>query len=953
MKFSKSAPLNILFIIFLGIIIGIFLTETNPELKTIGFASSPAGKNLQARNIPVNELTVSTAHSCELHGGYCDLSGCLLSDDEIELTQGTQFCSNGALCCARIYRVGSQPQTESINGINVTMRIAQENGYLQYTDLSVQGTVKRISTSLLNQQLYFGGCNVQVYSNTWSGDPPIFVYSLIRVWNCTQLGAPICGNGVMETGEQCDGTQLLTDQCRLFGFDSGTITCNNNCTLNTNVCTAICGNGQLAPTEQCDDGGLCSNNTTVCTSDAFCSYYGANPPCTKRNGDGCNAQCETEYCGDGIINNAINGIVSETCDDEDQQNGDGCNSACQLEYCGDGTINNNNSEECDDGNNANNDGCNSACDIEVSVCGNGIIENGEQCDDNNTNNWDGCNSICQIEVPVCGNNHIEQGEQCDDGNTINGDGCSSACQTEQTGNLCGNGVMETGEQCDGTNLGVYGNGVNRCTQYNDPLFDGGNLTCFPNSDIYSRDCTINYLACTGPLHADFKVFKRTSVVPEKWMEVNLLTEDIEFGAKYRLDGTYSVGEAIELFEIGTTPDNVQALGVPLFGPFYADRKLGGITGQTPDFFHIYGQYLLKLGVYDSTGANYTETTKNMTITSFDLLSSMPFNTAAINAQQTAISGNYLWAISSTKIAAVNISDPNNLPPFAYLEDISLPQTKLKANNNNVILQKVNSIKIYTNNPGNFNLLYEITPQQLGIGSFIGTEVVGDYLYFTTFENPNIKKLRVFNISNPSSPQEVTSLVVPTEVSGLNKLGSKALAFNSQSGLRVIDIRNQANPILLPPQPGIQIQASQSIAGDYRIAWEWPPGINFVDVVVPDNPSEPITFSQTYEIDYNDPNIFQYPPAIPDDQFALGYGNVQLVDKFRLYMQYNSGLSSGIIKFDVTDPNNAYIIEQRRNNGPANEIFTGILVPIYTEPNKSTLGRILLIGHENYGFRAYK
>ena len=106
MKFFHNPPINILLIIFVGVIIGVFLTEANPELKTIGFASSPAAKSLQARNL-TTEPNAIALHSCELHGGYCDLSGCLLSEEEIELTQATQFCSQGALCCARVYRIGN------------------------------------------------------------------------------------------------------------------------------------------------------------------------------------------------------------------------------------------------------------------------------------------------------------------------------------------------------------------------------------------------------------------------------------------------------------------------------------------------------------------------------------------------------------------------------------------------------------------------------------------------------------------------------------------------------------------------------------------------------------------------------------------------------------------------------------------------------------------------------
>jgi len=45
------------------------------------------------------------------------------------------------------------------------------------------------------------------------------------------------------------------------------------------------------------------------------------------DGDGCNADCEEEFCGDGIVNNE-----DENCDDGDSEDGDGCDENCQTEY---------------------------------------------------------------------------------------------------------------------------------------------------------------------------------------------------------------------------------------------------------------------------------------------------------------------------------------------------------------------------------------------------------------------------------------------------------------------------------------------------------------------------------------------------------------------------------------------------------------------------------------------
>ncbi|MDX6587509.1 MAG: large repetitive protein [Solirubrobacterales bacterium] len=105
-----------------------------------------------------------------------------------------------------------------------------------------------------------------------------------------------CGNGVIDTGEQCDGLDLNGATCVSQGFTGGTLACDGNCQFDTSACTA-CGNGIVEPGETCDDGN-------------------------QVNGDGCSSTCQQEpgfqctgspsvcstTCGDGIVAGA------EVCD---------------------------------------------------------------------------------------------------------------------------------------------------------------------------------------------------------------------------------------------------------------------------------------------------------------------------------------------------------------------------------------------------------------------------------------------------------------------------------------------------------------------------------------------------------------------------------------------------------------------------------------------------------------
>jgi len=66
--------------------------------------------------------------------------------------------------------------------------------------------------------------------------------------------------------------------------------------------------------------------------------------CTGKNidGDGCNALCRIEECGNGVVD------VGEACDDGNDNTCDGC-SSCTIDMCGDGLVCASQNEACDDG----------------------------------------------------------------------------------------------------------------------------------------------------------------------------------------------------------------------------------------------------------------------------------------------------------------------------------------------------------------------------------------------------------------------------------------------------------------------------------------------------------------------------------------------------------------------------------------------------------------------------
>ncbi|MEW5849551.1 MAG: hypothetical protein AB2A00_12105 [Myxococcota bacterium] len=317
-------------------------------------------------------------------------------------------------------------------------------------------------------------------------------------------GAWFCGNGVVETGEECDppnGTSCdgLCQHLAPAGWRCdtdfyGDTTCDCGCgaqdldcaSLDASICgynncsggqvpisddnaqchqpPAQCGNNVVeSPAEDCDppDGNTCDANCQRIAdlpADWVCpgSYYD-DGPCDC----GCGAQdedCDSLEVGECEYNVCPDNQVPVPDD----------NAHCEPERaeCGDGTVDP--GEQCDppDGTTCNaacqrmddvpadwtcstsfyNDGpCDCGCGAQDEDCNS--LASGE-CTYNNCPNGQepvpGNNAECQPTASVCGDGQVGVGEECDppDGTT-----CDANCQLVD-GPVCGNGVLEGDEQCD-------------------------------------------------------------------------------------------------------------------------------------------------------------------------------------------------------------------------------------------------------------------------------------------------------------------------------------------------------------------------------------------------------------------------------------------------------------------------------------------------------------------------
>jgi alpha-tubulin suppressor-like RCC1 family protein len=119
---------------------------------------------------------------------------------------------------------------------------------------------------------------------------------------------PDCGDGNIQINEECDGDNLGIMSCTSLGYDSGTLGCFDKCQYDITECDGIlatCGDGIIQSGENCD--GL-NNNNFSCESLGF---GGGVLYCNRCKLDLAACLEIPEGCGDGEINGG------EECDGDD------------------------------------------------------------------------------------------------------------------------------------------------------------------------------------------------------------------------------------------------------------------------------------------------------------------------------------------------------------------------------------------------------------------------------------------------------------------------------------------------------------------------------------------------------------------------------------------------------------------------------------------------------------
>ena len=145
---------------------------------------------------------------------------------------------------------------------------------------------------------------------------------------CSISNVPECNNGILEEGEECDGTQFKDNISDCAEWDNelfvgGKLSCNDSCNVDYNACILSpeylellkCGNGILDENEECDGNLFRFGETNAC-SDFSSEYNTGTVTCTSICTYNFSQCADTRECKPGEVICSPQDFALKVCDSD-------------------------------------------------------------------------------------------------------------------------------------------------------------------------------------------------------------------------------------------------------------------------------------------------------------------------------------------------------------------------------------------------------------------------------------------------------------------------------------------------------------------------------------------------------------------------------------------------------------------------------------------------------------
>lgn len=204
-----------------------------------------------------------------------------------------------------------------------------------------------------------------------------------------------CGNGLINTGEECDGSDLNSKTCVTQGFASGTLSCTASCTIDSTGCSLSSCTGTQSRTCGSDEGE-CTAGTQTCSSGQWGACIGevkgTNETCDNKDND-CDGDTDEELAGPIISCQIIS--LSSAADGFCGQFKTGCVDGVERSA----VCENNTGFKTPDATEKKNSNGKVVTDKIDNTC-DGSIDEGAECQNNKTQECD-TNNICTVGAQKC------------------------------------------------------------------------------------------------------------------------------------------------------------------------------------------------------------------------------------------------------------------------------------------------------------------------------------------------------------------------------------------------------------------------------------------------------------------------------------------------------------------------------------------------------------------------